>query len=112
MKHAPVTNTGIKIVTLVFSLALVSAVLIRAGSAVASGGKCTIAVKGNSPTAKACTKGGRDEAKRVMNQMVRAAKAKGGKFSCAGCHQDLESFELTKDATEEYKKLQAASGIY
>ena len=26
------------------------------------GGKCTIAVKGDSPTAKACAKGGRDEA--------------------------------------------------
>src|SRR3978361_1459163 len=100
-----------KFATLFFSLTLMSA-LVRARRAVAGDdAKCTIAVKGDSPTAKACTKGGRPEAKRVMKEMVKGAKAKGAKFSCDGCHKDLDSYELTKDATEDYKKLQAASGI-
>jgi hypothetical protein len=99
-----------KLVTLCFSLTLVSMLLVRVGSAGAASGSCTIAVKGDSPTARACTKGGRAEAKRVMQDMVKGAKAKGGKFSCDGCHKDLDTYELTNNATEDYKKLQAASG--
>ncbi len=41
-----------------------------------------IAVKGSSPTAKACAKGGRDEAKKVMKAMVTAAETNGVKFTC------------------------------
>jgi hypothetical protein len=100
-----------QVATLFFSLTLVSVFLLRAGSAVAGDDKCTIAVKGDSPTARACAKGGRAEAKKVMKDMVTKAKAKGGKFSCEGCHKDLDTYELTNTATEEYKKLQAASGI-
>ena len=70
-------------------------------------GKCTIAIKGDSPTAKACTKGGRSEAKKMMKEMVKEAKAKGQKFTCDGCHKDLDNYELTKNATEDFKKLEA-----
>ena len=70
-------------------------------------GKCTIAVKGDSPTAKACTKGGRGEAKKIMKEMVKEAKAKGQKFTCDGCHKDLDNYELTKNANDDYKKLEA-----
>jgi hypothetical protein len=72
------------------------------------GGKCTIAVKGDSPTAKACAKGGRDEAKKMMKEMVKVAKGNGQKFTCDGCHKDLDNYELTKNATEDFKKLEAA----
>ena len=72
-------------------------------------GKCTIATKGDSPTAKACTKGGRAEAKKVMKEMVKQAKAAGQKFTCDGCHKDLDNYELTKNAAEDFKKLEAAS---
>ena len=71
-------------------------------------GKCTIAVKGDSPTAKACAKGGRGEAKKVMKEMVKEAKAKGQKFTCDGCHKDLDNYALTKNAQDDYKKLVAA----
>jgi hypothetical protein len=74
-------------------------------------GKCTIAVKGDSPTAKACAKGGRGEAKKMMKEMVKQAKAAGQKFTCDGCHKDLDNYELTKNATEDFKKLEAASKI-
>jgi hypothetical protein len=70
-------------------------------------GKCTIAIKGDSPTAKACTKGGRAEAKKMMKEMVKEAKAKGQKFTCDSCHKDLDNYELTKNATEDFKKLEA-----
>jgi Na+-transporting NADH:ubiquinone oxidoreductase subunit NqrF len=72
-------------------------------------GKCTIAVKGDSPTAKACAKGGRTEAKKMMKEMVKQAKAAGQKFTCDGCHKDLDNYELTKNAPEDFKKLEAVS---
>ena len=84
-------------------------VSVSIGSAVAGDeGKCTIATKGDSPTAKACAKGGRAEAKKMMKEMVKQAKANGQKFTCDGCHKDLDNYELTKNATEDYKKLEAA----
>ena len=73
--------------------------------------KCTIATKGDSPTAKACAKGGRAEAKKVMKEMVKVAKGKGQKFTCDGCHKDLDNYELTKNGAEDFKKLEAASGM-
>lgn len=73
-------------------------------------GKCTIAVKGDSPTAKACAKGGRAEAKKQMKEMVKQAKAHGQKFTCEGCHKDLDNYELTKNANDDFKKLEAAVG--
>ena len=73
------------------------------------GGKCTIATKGDTATARACVKGGRAEAKKVMKEMVKEAKAGGQKFTCEGCHKDLDNFELTKNATEDFKKLEAVA---
>jgi hypothetical protein len=71
-------------------------------------GKCTIATKSDSPTGKACARGGRAEAKKVMKEMVKVAKANGQKFTCDGCHKDLDNYALTQNATEEFKKLEAA----
>ena len=70
--------------------------------------KCTIATKGDSLTAKACAKGGRAEAKKVMKEMVNKAKANKEKFTCEQCHKDLDDYELTKNAEEDFKKLEAA----
>jgi hypothetical protein len=75
------------------------------------GGKCTIATSGDSPTAKACTKGGRAEAKKVMKKMVADAKGKGQKFTCEGCHKDLDNYELTKNGKDDFKKLEALLGL-
>jgi hypothetical protein len=99
--------------TLTLSLALGSAVVLRSGSAAAGDEKCTIAVKGSSPPAKACAKGGRKEARSVMKAMVATAKKKGVNYACESCHQEpaANNYELTKDAVENYKKLQAASGM-
>ena len=71
-------------------------------------GPCKIATKGETPTAKACAKGGRDAANTLMKQMVSQAKAKGVKFSCDDCHKDRENFELKANAIADYKKLEAA----
>jgi hypothetical protein len=70
--------------------------------------KCTIATKGDSPVAKACAKGGRPEAKKLMKDAVKTAKANKATFTCEGCHKDLESFELTKNARDDFAKLMAA----
>jgi len=73
------------------------------------GGKCTIATKGDSVTARACAQGGRAAAKKVMKEMVKQAKANGQKFTCDGCHKDLDNYALTKSATDDFKKLEAVS---
>ena len=95
---------------LFLSLALGATYVTSAADATA-GETCTIAVKGDSPTARACARGGRDEAKKVMKAMVTAAGKNGVKFSCTSCHADILTFELNKNAIEDYKKLQAASGM-
>ena len=74
-------------------------------------GPCKIATKGDSPTAKACASGGREAATKLMKDMVKKAKAKGQKFTCDGCHKDLDNYELTKNANEDYKKLESVVGM-
>jgi hypothetical protein len=66
---------------------------------------CTVAVKGDSPVAKACKEGGIPQAKRTMKELVRAAKAKGMNVDCTDCHKNTEDFKLNKDATEKFGKL-------
>jgi len=94
--------------TVKLSLALLLALVAVAGVASAGDDKCTIATKGDSPTAKACAKGGRAEAKKTMKEMVKVAKANGAKFTCEGCHKDLDNYELTKTAKDDFAKLVAA----
>ena len=43
--------------------------------------------------------------------MVKQAKANGQKFTCDGCHKDLDNYELTKNATDDFKKLEAVSKV-
>jgi hypothetical protein len=71
------------------------------------GDKCEIATSGNSATAQACAKGGRPEAKKVMKKMVADAKAKGQKYTCEGCHKDLDTYELTANAKVDFKKMES-----
>ena len=82
--------------------------LATAVAGAADEGKCTIATKGDNAIVQACNKGGRAEAKKVMKDMVKQAKANGKKFTCDGCHKDLDNYELSKSATDEFKKLEAA----
>lgn len=78
------------------------------GGGMALGGdKCTIATSGDSLTAQACAKGGRAEAKKVMKKMVADAKEKKQKFTCEGCHKDLDSYELTANAKVDFKRLES-----
>ena len=72
------------------------------------GGKCTIATKPESEVGKACATGGRAAAKKDMKEMVKKAKANGQKFTCEGCHKDLDNYALTKSGQEDFKKLVAA----
>jgi hypothetical protein len=70
--------------------------------------KCTVATKGDSPVAKACTTGGIKEAKKVMKDMTKKAKANGVKFDCDDCHKDDANYALTDDAGDKFKKMVAA----
>ena len=90
------------------TLGLALAVALVAGQASAKDEKCTVATKGDSPVAKACANGGRDAAKKLMKDAVKTAAANGTKFKCEDCHKDLETFELTKNARDDFAKLIAA----
>jgi hypothetical protein len=94
------------VVTAVFFFVLGAVGVARAGD---DKGPCKIATKGDTPTAKACASGGRAAATKLMKQMVKDAKAKGEKFTCDGCHKDLDNYELTKNANDDYKKLEAVT---
>ena len=84
-------------------MALLATPLHAAGDA-----KCTIATKPDSEVGKACASGGRAAAKKDMKEMVKKAKANGQKFTCEGCHKDLDNYALTKNGQEDFKKLVAA----
>ena len=94
-----------KVLIAVFALAL-SASVAKASD---DKGPCKIATKGDSPTAKACASGGRAAATKLMKEMVKEAKKKDQKFTCDGCHKDLDNYELTANANDDYKKLEAVA---
>lgn len=90
------------------AVALLAVTLLTGAARAGDEGKCTIATKPDTETGKACAKGGRAEAKKEMKEMVKKAKANGQKFTCDGCHKDLDTYALTKNAQDDYKKLLAA----
>jgi hypothetical protein len=67
--------------------------------------KCTIAVQGDSPVAKACQEGGVRLAKRKMKELVRTAREKGMSADCNDCHEGGDSWTLTKGATDRFRRL-------
>jgi hypothetical protein len=101
----------LKVITLFATLAS-GALLGGSRIASAADGKCTVATQGDSPVARACSQGGRAEAKKVMKAAVRAAKDKGGKFTCDDCHKDVDgsNFDLKPNARENFKKLLELAG--
>ena len=90
-----------------FSLSVAVAVAFAPSSAGAADGKCTIALKGDSPTVKACEKGGIKEAKKVMKAMVKVAKDKGKKWDCDSCHKNEEDWKLSPDGEKLFKEMLA-----
>ena len=100
MRHASVQ---------LFAAALLFASVLSRDAGAGDGGKCTIATKGDTATGRACASGGRAEAKKAMKEMVKQAKANGQKFTCDGCHKDLDNYQLTKNAVDDFKKLEVAA---
>jgi hypothetical protein len=71
---------------------------------------CKLAIKGDSPVAKACREGGVKQAKAVMKDLVKRAKDSGAKFRCDDCHKDPQDFtKLAADAKTRFKELLAAA---
>ena len=97
------------LVRVLFAVCLASSTVGPAArTALADDAKCTVATKGGSAPAKACARGGRPEARKTMKEMVAVAKANGQKFTCDGCHKDLDSYALTPNAREDFRKLETA----
>ena len=52
--------------------------------------------------------GGTGRCDEAHEGLVAQGKTKGVKFTCESCHKDLNTYELTKNANADYKKLEAA----
>ena len=91
-------------VSLALALGL-GAISARASAAEA----CTIAIKGDGPVVKACKDGGIVRARKVMKEMLAAAKEKGFKKTtdCTDCHKTTEDYTLNKGATDQFAKMLA-----
>jgi len=55
--------------------------------------------------AEACLTGGQAAAKQVMKRLVASARAHGKRFTCEGCHVDLERYKLRDDARADFMTL-------
>jgi hypothetical protein len=86
--------------------AILSAAWLFAASAARADERCTIAVKGDSPVAKACQTGGLKAAKDVMKKLKAEAKNKGMKnVDCDACHKGGGDYTLNKDARERFAEM-------
>jgi hypothetical protein len=71
---------------------------------------CQLAVKGDSPVAKACREGGIKAAKMAMKDLIKGARATGVKYQCDDCHvNDADYAQLGKGADDKFAKLLAAN---
>jgi hypothetical protein len=71
---------------------------------------CKLALKGNSPVARACLEGGARAAKLEMKDLVKRAKDNGARFRCDDCHKDPGDItRLAADVGEKFKKLLTAA---
>jgi hypothetical protein len=96
------------------NLALALALTVGAGAAFVASpahadGKCD-SLK-NAKVKEHCAKGGAEGVKSYMKELVKAAKAKGGKHECTDCHKDQKTFELKDGAEANLTKLQAEAGM-
>jgi hypothetical protein len=74
---------------------------------------CRRAIKGDSPVARACRKGGVRSAKAAMKDLVKQGQSAGMRLACDDCHVDGDDFaQLTPEAPERFRNLLAAIGRY
>lgn len=73
-------------------------------------GRCSISTAREGPVAEACARGGRAEARKAMKALVRQAKDLGRKYTCEGCHRDLDTYALTANAGQDFDALMLAVG--
>jgi hypothetical protein len=67
---------------------------------------CKMALLGESPVAKVCSKRGLRGAVELMQSFVRRAKAEGITFTCTDCHVDEDDYmNLRPEADAEFRKL-------
>jgi hypothetical protein len=77
-------------------------------AALAQAGDCRLAVKGDSPVARACAEGGLLRAKQTMRALLKRAKTAGVRFECEDCHvggDDKGYDRLTRDGRDKFAKL-------
>jgi hypothetical protein len=67
---------------------------------------CQMALRGESPVAKACSDHGLRGAMELMQRFVQRAKAEGITFVCTDCHADEDDYmNLKPQADAEFRKL-------
>ena len=72
---------------------------------------CVLAVRGDSPVARACREGGIRSAKSAMKTLVTQSRANGVPFQCDDCHVNTDTFsQLGPGANEKFNRLLTAAG--
>jgi hypothetical protein len=67
---------------------------------------CQMALRGESPVARACSANGKRGAIELMQTFVRRANAEGFAFECVDCHADEDDYmHLKPQADVEFRKL-------
>ena len=67
---------------------------------------CKVALLGEAPVARVCSKRGQRGAIELMQTFVRRAKAEGISFTCTDCHVDEDDYmNLRPEADAEFRKL-------
>jgi hypothetical protein len=92
------------------SLTAAAVLALAPGGASWAAKSCTIAVKGDSPVAKACQEGGIDAAKKVMKSLRNEARDKGMKVDCDTCHRNEDNWALTDQARDQFRKMLEVTG--
>jgi hypothetical protein len=73
---------------------------------------CTVAVRGDSPVARACREGGQKAAKNTMKNLITQARAGGASFRCDDCHLNTDNYaQLGTGVDEKFRRLLAAAGV-
>lgn len=92
-------------VRLAVSLAAVFVAGLVVSTASADGPKPCLRTPETAQVKAACEKGGQDAAKKMMKAMVDKSKAAGNEIKCNACHENLKTYELTKNGMADFKKM-------
>ncbi len=93
------------------AIAAAGSTALLAPSTAQGGGPPCLAKKFDFAEVKAaCDKGGRNEAKKLMKDIEKKAKAAGKKSECKDCHSDQKEYKHKDNSKKDYTELRKLAG--